>query len=44
VPLEPNAAISIVDALSGQLGLKLQSRRMPGSVLVIDSVFSPCDG
>jgi uncharacterized protein (TIGR03435 family) len=35
---EPNGAISIFDAVSGQLGLKLRSRRMPGSVLVIDSV------
>ena len=35
---EPNGAISVSDALSGQLGLRLRSRRMPASVLVIDSV------
>jgi uncharacterized protein (TIGR03435 family) len=35
---EPNGAISIFEALSGQLGLKLQARRMPGPVLVVDSV------
>jgi uncharacterized protein (TIGR03435 family) len=34
---EPNGAISVSDALSGQLGLRLRSRRMPASVLVIDS-------
>jgi uncharacterized protein (TIGR03435 family) len=37
VSFGPNGAISIFEALSGQLGLKLQSRRMPGSVLIIDS-------
>ena len=37
VNFEPNGAISISDALSGQLGLKLRQRRMPASVLVIDS-------
>jgi uncharacterized protein (TIGR03435 family) len=38
VALEPNGAISVSDALSGQLGLRLRSRRMPASVLVVDSV------
>jgi uncharacterized protein (TIGR03435 family) len=36
-PFDPNGAISISEALSGQLGLKLHSRRMRASVLIVDS-------
>jgi uncharacterized protein (TIGR03435 family) len=35
---EPNGAISISEALSKQLGLKLESREVPAPVLVIDHV------
>ncbi len=35
---EPNGAISFSEALNGQLGLKLQSRRAMAPVLVIDRV------
>jgi bla regulator protein BlaR1 len=35
---EPNGAISLAEALSGQLGLKLQSRKVMAPVLVIDHV------
>lgn len=35
---EPDGAISIFEALSKQLGLKLQSRAVPAPVLVIDHV------
>lgn len=35
---EPNGAISLSDALKGQLGLKLQSRKVMAPVLVIDQV------
>jgi uncharacterized protein (TIGR03435 family) len=36
VASEPNGAISISEALSTQLGLKLHSREVPAPVLVID--------
>jgi uncharacterized protein (TIGR03435 family) len=36
VASEPNGAISISEALSSQLGLKLQAREVPSPVLVID--------
>ena len=35
---EPNGAISLSEALKGQLGLKLQSRKVMAPVLVIDHV------
>jgi uncharacterized protein (TIGR03435 family) len=35
---DPNGAISLSDALKGQLGLKLQSRKVMAPVLVIDHV------
>ena len=35
---EPNGAISLAEALSGQLGLKLQTRKVMAPVLVIDHV------
>jgi uncharacterized protein (TIGR03435 family) len=35
---DPSGAISISEALSKQLGLKLQSREVPAPVLVIDRV------
>jgi uncharacterized protein (TIGR03435 family) len=35
---EPDGAISIFEALSGQLGLKLQSRKVKAAVLVVDHV------
>jgi uncharacterized protein (TIGR03435 family) len=35
---EPNGAISLAEALNGQLGLKLQSRKVMAPVLVIDHV------
>lgn len=38
VASEPTGAISIFEALSSQLGLKLQSREVPTPVLVIDHV------
>ena len=38
VASEPNGAISIFEALSKQLGLRLQSRKVMASVLVIDHV------
>jgi uncharacterized protein (TIGR03435 family) len=38
VASEPNGAISISEALSKQLGLRLESREVPAPVLVIDHV------
>lgn len=38
VASEPNGAISIFEALSRQLGLRLESREVPAPVLVIDHV------
>lgn len=38
VASEPNGAISIFEALSKQLGLRLESREVPAPVLVIDHV------
>ncbi len=35
---DPDGTISIFEALEKQLGLKLESRKVPGSVLVIDHV------
>lgn len=35
---EPNGAISLADALNGQLGLKAQSRKVTAPVLVVDHV------
>jgi len=35
---EPNGAISLIDALNGQLGLSAQSRKVPAPVLVVDHV------
>jgi uncharacterized protein (TIGR03435 family) len=37
-PSDPNGAISLFEALDRQLGLKLESRKVPGAVLVIDHV------
>jgi len=35
---EPNAAISLFDAMSKQLGLKLELQKRPAQVLVIESI------
>ncbi|MCU1328780.1 MAG: hypothetical protein JWN34_4150 [Bryobacterales bacterium] len=36
--VDPNGAISLFDALRGQLGLKVESRKVSGTMLVIDHV------
>ena len=38
MPAAPNGAVSLADALQHQLGLKLESRKVPSTVLVIDHV------
>ena len=38
VASDPSGAISLAEALSGQLGLKLESRKVMAPVLVIDHV------
>lgn len=37
-PLDPNGALSLPDAISRQLGLKLAMEKRPASVLVIDRI------
>jgi uncharacterized protein (TIGR03435 family) len=37
-PPEPTGAISLFDALKGQLGLKVERRKVPAPVLIVDQV------
>ena len=35
---EPTGAISLIDALKGQLGLKIETRKVMAPVLIVDHV------
>jgi uncharacterized protein (TIGR03435 family) len=37
---EPTGAISLLDALKGQLGLKVETRKVMAQVLIVDHVNS----